>query len=272
MQVTAHAASVSLDLALPWILSEEPASRSEKSDRIPRLGRRNLFLLACRECFRDGELDARENHLLQTLVRMLRLSPQDAQRMAALAQSEIRSGKVSKGGALDVEKLYLKASSLALRDGTIDEREGRLLEGLGKVLGFDEMRCEGLRARLMPRPGPVEAEDSMEDGISGPHEAAAEPARVEQPPVLEVSLPDMPQGLTSTMTMADGRTGGNWMANQRWIKERERAQKQQQQVKARSRTPAPVSEARTVPAGLPAWMMPAVAGLLVVLLYSFFAG
>lgn len=138
MASLAAAARRSLIGALPWI-----PGGSSKRGAPPRLGTANLFLLACRETWRDGEIDALDNTVLNRLIRFLGLSAQAATAIWKRAAREFSDGMLPVSGPLDRRSLYEKASRMAMMDGFIDPDERRLLQGLALALELDD---DGLEA------------------------------------------------------------------------------------------------------------------------------
>lgn len=272
----------SLDLALPWVLGGPEAP-------LPRLGRRNLFLLAARECFRDGHLDDHENEVLQRLCRVLKIPSKDARKMAGVARAEVQSGKVARGGALDVEKLFRKAADLAAADGEVDTREAVLLDLCGRVLGLPlSTRKDILEDARREPTGEFENTDELaaqadsdsdmiadqlvaEAGAEGPSievgpatpgdaETGASHAVSERAPVVEFEVPSV-DGSSVASSFGSPRTG-NWNSGKgsdRWKKKQRETER-----KARRVTRSPGGQAAE--GGPPTWLMPVMAGLLVVLL------
>lgn len=155
MKVASLTPATSLDLELPWILTQVVA---DEATNIPKLGRRNLFLLACREVYRGGDIGPAENQLLQNLGTGLRLKPADAVKLASVARGEVLAGKVTPR-RFDPERFFLKAVDLAATDGQIDPREQRFLTALASLLGFGTPKVQELLARLQ------KAHEASEDAL-----------------------------------------------------------------------------------------------------------
>lgn len=128
-----------VDFGLVWQRAQEEAS--------PRLGRANLFLLACREAFRDGRVLPAENALLQRLQRFLEIAPAMAQQLAKHARREFLTHRLPRPREVIPERLFVKACKLAYAAGTPTADERRLLRGLAKVLDLDEGRARELHDR-----------------------------------------------------------------------------------------------------------------------------
>lgn len=112
---------------LLWVPEAGPGTRL-------RLDAANLFLLACREGIRDGQVDSVDDRILRRLHRFLRLSADTAARLFLTARREYDDGALPLSGPLDRAKLFRKACQLAWVDGGLEPEETRLLEGLAIIL------------------------------------------------------------------------------------------------------------------------------------------
>jgi len=110
----------------PWFHSEA---------RPPRLDRGNLFLLACREAARDGQIDRRENRILGRLCHALQIPRETAAALCKQAVLEQKAGKLSPGPAMRPKALYEKARRLATSSGEVEVEEQEILLLLGRLLG-----------------------------------------------------------------------------------------------------------------------------------------
>jgi hypothetical protein len=119
----------SLDVDLGWFGDGEGRDQGPK---VP-MGAKNLFLLAARECWRDGRIDARDNELLKRLQQALHLPAPVAARLFQVAQTEHQENRLPPNEELDRAKLFRKAYRLASRDGR-PARAHALLHRLGAAL------------------------------------------------------------------------------------------------------------------------------------------
>lgn len=138
------------DLLLPWMLDED--RRGQPGAR-PRLDADNLFLLALREVFRDGEVSKTENQLLGQLARALGIDAEKSRRYALVVRKEYQEGRFAVRGEADMKTILLKACKFAAVDGVIDAGERRLLENFGRGVGItDDVLERILEAALVAPP------------------------------------------------------------------------------------------------------------------------
>lgn len=161
-----------------------------------RLDRRTLFLMVCREVWRDGEVDDRDNSLLNRLRKFLRLEKPVARKLGKIARTEYKKGKLEPGGALAPRELYRKVCERAFDDAVLDSHERDMLAGLAKLLDLtpDEAgeildRAEDWAVKKRDAAG---LHDSQTLRQTGDHEIRGKSAReirVERRQSLEISAP-----------------------------------------------------------------------------------
>jgi hypothetical protein len=102
------------------------------------LGRRGLFQLVADEVFRDGKVDSAENELLGTLARCLGLDNEAARAIAEVSRKKIAEGVLDDARPMDRERLYAQILRYVHSDGTVDDKERILLEGMHKLLSIGD--------------------------------------------------------------------------------------------------------------------------------------
>lgn len=183
----------SLDVDLGWF------ARGESSDSSPKvpLGAKNLFLLAARECWRDGRIDARDNELLKRLQQALRLPPPVAAKLFQVAAAEYRESRLPPNEALDRAKLFRKAYRMASRDGR-PARAHALLHRLGAAL---RIRAGTIRQALIHVASMVTGDRGQEEvetpDLEAADVAAATDACGAARESVEVEAPPPPEALSS---------------------------------------------------------------------------
>lgn len=112
------------------------------------LTREELFRLATEEVFKDGQVDAEENRMLQVLGGLLKIDAEAAIRLAKAARKKFKNGELS-GGRFDPLELYRKAHLLAMADGELEADEARILSSLRAILKLSD---QAVTAGGTPRP------------------------------------------------------------------------------------------------------------------------
>lgn len=171
-------AYASLDLSLAWILQQKKGEAGPPAPPAPGLGKRNLFLLACREALRDGLVDGNDNEILKRMQKLLMVPPAEATKMFGVAKKELLAGKLPPAkGPLTPRKLFLKACRLASHAGRPDARETEILAGLATALEIDAQTRERM---LGPGAG-------AGDGAPGEAEVGQETALFEVPDTTQMA-------------------------------------------------------------------------------------
>lgn len=120
----------------------------EPKEGPPRLNRRNLFLLAARDAFRDGQLDAQERAFLEKFAVALHIPNRDARSYLKVARAEHAAGKLQPGGSLDPKMVFKRACALAHAKGRIDGEEREILGSFSDALGVSMMRVNSTLRQL----------------------------------------------------------------------------------------------------------------------------
>ncbi len=131
------------DFDLPWARLE-----GEPKDGPPRLNRQNLFLLACRDAFRNGTLSAAEKAFLGKFAAALQLTPEESRGFARLAKQESDEGKLAGEEDLDPKVVFKKACALAQAKGRLDADEREILGKFSESLGVSMMRVDSTLRQL----------------------------------------------------------------------------------------------------------------------------
>ncbi len=102
------------------------------------LGPEELFGLVADECFRDGRVEAVENELLNSLIRVLALDRSRAVERARQAQQRFAAGALGAAGPLDRAALVERIEQAIRSDGIVEDSERALLGELRVLLGLPE--------------------------------------------------------------------------------------------------------------------------------------
>lgn len=131
------------ELHLPWVRLE-----GEPREGPPRLNRQNLFLLACREAFRNGRLTDQEKGFLSKFAGALGMPQEAARGFARLAKQEADEGKIQGEEDLDPKVVFKKACALAHAKGRLTAEEREILGSFSDALGVPMMRVDATLRQL----------------------------------------------------------------------------------------------------------------------------
>lgn len=153
-----------------------------------RLGRRSLFRLACLEACRDGRIESPEGSLLQKLQQLLGIPPEMAHQILDGARAYCRTHPAPESGGLDPESLFGLACQLAWADGTLEDRERKILEALARLLELSPQVAAALLDSHAPEPHPSPAPEA---GVDDDLDALVETEDLRVP---ELATPDPETG------------------------------------------------------------------------------
>ena len=105
------------------------------------LDKLSLLKMVLEEAFGDGALSPKEQQMIMAVTQLLRIEPQDHQRVFKETEERFRKGEIKRDGELSPIELYRKVVLVARADGAITNAENMLLEQLSDFLELtDEER------------------------------------------------------------------------------------------------------------------------------------
>ena len=93
-----------------------------------------LLTTVLEEAFGDGALSPKEQQMIMAVTQLLRIDPQDHQRIFKETEARFRKGEIKREGELAPLDLYRRVVQVARKDGAITNAENMLLEQLSDFL------------------------------------------------------------------------------------------------------------------------------------------
>lgn len=132
------------------------------------LGPRELFFLVAEECFRDGQIEPGENHLLNRLAVALGLGKEEITEIGAKVSRRVQKQGLVPGGRFRPQELLARVRDAIAADGHVDPGELELLEILEAELERAQTRPQARSdSEPVPEPTPASSEPSSPDASLG---------------------------------------------------------------------------------------------------------